>query len=195
MAQRCPLTHIITTMADTIDLGCAVHPDSTLKDASEIDWHHDKDNKIPMVAVSSSKSLNTVQVASLKGIHSFFEQKTAAAVVIAGSHCSGRTMRPSTCLTDLDNAMNGPHSSSNSVSTQTQNGMTQKCKAASPASSRHVICRVVNSEDEGEAAITDGDGGDTKALESNAEATTVEFEALQAMADVDHAVSVSAQDY
>ena len=34
-----------------------------------------------MVAVSSSKSLNTVQVALSKGIHSFFEQKTAAAVI------------------------------------------------------------------------------------------------------------------
>ena len=83
------LPHIITTMADTIDLGCTVRPDSTLKDASEIDWHHEKDDEIPMVAVSSSKSLNTVQVASSKGIHSFFEWKTAAAVVIAGSHCSG----------------------------------------------------------------------------------------------------------
>jgi hypothetical protein len=70
--------------------------------------------------------------------------------------------------------------------------MTQKRKAASPASSRRVIRRVVNSEDEGEAPITDGEGGDTEAVESDAEATTVEFEALQAMADVDHAVSVSA---
>ena len=184
-------------MADTIDLGCAVRPDGTLKDASEIEWHHDKDDEIPMAGASSSTSFNTVQVAapSSKGIHSFFEQKTAAAVVVAGSRRSGRTMRPSTRLTDPDNAMNGPRSSSNSVTTRTQNGMTQKRKAASPASSRRVIRRVVNSEDEGEAPITDGEGGDTEALESDAEATAVEFEALQAMADVDHAVSVSAQDY
>ena len=191
--------HIIATctMADTIDLGCAVRPDGTLKDASEIDWHHDKDDEIPMAAVSSSTSFNTVQVAapSSKGIHPFFARKTAAAVVVASSRRSGRTMRPSTCLTDPDNAMNSPCSSSNSVSTRTQNSMTQKRKAASPASSRCVIRRVVNSEDEGEAPITDGEGGDTEAVESDAEATTVEFEALQAMADVDHAVSVSAQDY
>ena len=167
------LPHIITTMADTIDLGCAVHPDGTLKDASEIDWHHDKDDKIPMAAVSSSKSLNMVQVASSKGIHSFFEWKTAAAAVIASSCCSGQTMCPSTHLTNPDNAMNGPRSSSNPVSTRTQNSMTQKRKAASPASSHHVIHRAVNSEDEGEAAITDGEGGNTKALESDAEATTV----------------------
>ena len=47
-------------------------------------------------------------------------------------------------------------------------------------------------KDEGEAPITDGEGGDT---EADAEATTVEFEALQAMANVDHAVSLSAQDF
>ena len=184
-------------MADTIDLGCAVHPDSTLKDASEIEWHHDKDDKIPMAGASLSTSFNTAQVAapSSKGIHSFFEQKTAAAVIVAGSRHSGQTMCPSTCLTDPDNAMNGPRSSSNSVTTWTQNSMTQKCKAASPTLSHRVIHRVVNSEDEGEAPITDGEGGDTEALKSDAEATTVEFEALQAMADVDHAVSVSAQDY
>ena len=78
-------------MANTIDLGCTVHPDGTLKDSSEIDWHHDKDDKIPMVAVSSSTSFNMVQVAapSSKGIHPFFAWKTAAAVVVAGSCHSG----------------------------------------------------------------------------------------------------------
>ena len=54
------LPHIITTMADTIDLGCTVCPDGTLKDASEIDWHHDKDNEMKYIHLISTSQMPSI---------------------------------------------------------------------------------------------------------------------------------------
>ncbi|KAF8233543.1 hypothetical protein L208DRAFT_1232558 [Tricholoma matsutake] len=47
MSQLCKAIRISISSKTSI-LGCAVHSDSTLKDASEIEWHHDKDDKWPI---------------------------------------------------------------------------------------------------------------------------------------------------
>ena len=136
-------------MADTLDLGCAVHHDGTLKDASEIEWHFDKDDDFPMVAQSPSASHGSIDAPATlsKGIHPFFAQKAAAAVVVTGSCRSGRSSCPSTCLVDLDNAMN-------------QNPTGQKHKALPAAPSCQVVHCVIESEDEGQVPTTDGKAGD-----------------------------------
>jgi hypothetical protein len=38
------------------DLGCVIHPDSSLKDASEIKWHFDKDDETLLTAAEKSPS-------------------------------------------------------------------------------------------------------------------------------------------
>ena len=48
---------IAPIMSPPPELGCAVHPNGSLKDASEIDWHFNKDDNTPFtVAEKSHKS-------------------------------------------------------------------------------------------------------------------------------------------
>ncbi|KAF8799820.1 hypothetical protein BYT27DRAFT_7217371 [Phlegmacium glaucopus] len=161
-----PTTISYTMATSSIDeLGCAVHPDGTLKDASEIEWQYDKDDDAPMASCSSSS----------KSIASFFAKKALPANLVAGSRHSARTTRPSARILDPENAMNN-----------------QKRKAKSTPS-RRISCKVViTSEDEGEVPLlltSDNDTTDTEAIDSDGEAhetATAEFESLQAMADADH---------
>jgi hypothetical protein len=78
-------------MADPSNSGCAVHLDGTLKDASEIEWHYDKDDDLPITPAK---------------LHPFFTSKPAPAVMVAGSCHSAHTLRPSAHVVDPDNAMN-----------------------------------------------------------------------------------------
>jgi hypothetical protein len=104
---------------------------------------------------------------------------------VGGTRRSGRSSRPSTRLVDPDNAMND-----HTLLAPTR-PVTQKRKAAPAAPVRQVVRRrVIDSEDEGQAP-TDDDADDTEVVESGTEAMTAEFEVLQEMADVDHAVRVS----
>lgn len=52
-------------MSTPPDIGCAVRPDGTLKDASEIEWHFDKDDETPLTAPTPSAP-------TLHEIHPFF---------------------------------------------------------------------------------------------------------------------------
>jgi hypothetical protein len=80
--------------------GCAVHPDSTLKDASEIEWHNNKGHD-SLIAPAMP--------------HPFF---THPALTLAASHHSACTIRPSTHVLDPDNVMNnGSLSMSGSAAT------------------------------------------------------------------------------
>ncbi|KAH9989994.1 hypothetical protein BJV77DRAFT_1069245 [Russula vinacea] len=58
------------------DLGCAVNPDGSLKDAADIDWPFDVDDEVPSVPAAA-----------------------------AGSQCSGRIICPSNRILDPNNAM------------------------------------------------------------------------------------------
>jgi hypothetical protein len=78
-------------MADPSDSDYAIHLDGTLKDASEIEWHYDKDDDLPLAPV---------------GLHPFFASWPALVVMVAGSHHSACTLRPSACIVDPDNTMN-----------------------------------------------------------------------------------------
>lgn len=141
------------------NLGSAVRINGTLKNASEMEWHYDKDDDTPMLVET--------------------------AMEVGGTRRSGRSSRPSTRLVDPDNAMND-----HTLLAPTR-PVTQKRKAA-PAALVHQVVRrrVIDSEDEGQAP-TDDDADDTEVVESGTEAMTAEFEVLQEMADVDHAVRVS----
>jgi hypothetical protein len=52
------------TTPGTSDPGCAVNPDGSLKDASEIDWVFDKDDEAPLVAAGSRHSGHTIRPSS-----------------------------------------------------------------------------------------------------------------------------------
>ena len=80
------------------DPGCTVDTDGNLKDASEIEWHYNKDDVDLMPGPSSSLNLTTVS--------SFFSKKLAPTTIIAGSHRSTHTARPSAWVLDPENAMN-----------------------------------------------------------------------------------------
>ena len=80
------------------DPGCAVDTDGNLKDASEIEWHYDKDDVDPMPGPSSSSNPTMVS--------SFFSKKPAPTTIIAGSHWSTCTAHPSVQVLDPGNAMN-----------------------------------------------------------------------------------------
>lgn len=173
-------------MANPDDLGCAVRPDGTLKDASEIDWQFDKDNETPVVVHSPSVSQGVAVVqpaSSSQGITSFFLKIPAPAVIVAGARRSSRTSRPSTCVLDPDNALNG-HASPK------QGSAGQKRKAVPAPASRRVSRKVVVSDDEdgvpGLSNLTDNEGDDTDIIESvagNSDGATAEFDSLQSMAD------------
>lgn len=80
------------------DLGCAVLPDGSLKDASEIEWHFDKNDETPIAPTLPGSS------AVASPLHPFFSPH-APAILVAGSRHSGRTARPSNRLVDPDNLM------------------------------------------------------------------------------------------
>jgi hypothetical protein len=53
------------------DLGCAVHPDGSLKDASEIEWHFDKDDETPLTAAQKSPRSGPASSMSSQSLHPF----------------------------------------------------------------------------------------------------------------------------
>jgi len=53
------------------DLGCAVHTDGSLKDASEIEWHFDKDDETPLTAAEKSPRSGPAASASSQTLHPF----------------------------------------------------------------------------------------------------------------------------
>jgi hypothetical protein len=90
------------------DLGCAVRPDGTLKDASEIKWSHDLDDETPLSRPAAAPAWNPA--ASSAPIHPFFSHRSTQSIVPVpptntGSRRSGRTTRPSNRIIDPDNAM------------------------------------------------------------------------------------------
>ena len=96
-------------MADSSDLGCAVRSDGTLKDASEIEWHFDEDDDLPIAPTGATSS--ATHIPTDVPMHPFFSGQPlkscyaqALGVVGVGSlsvELSGRIRvrngRPSCC--------------------------------------------------------------------------------------------------
>jgi hypothetical protein len=172
-------------MADSSDLGCAIRSDGTLKDASEIEWHFDKDDDLLIAPTSATLSATHIPVDI--PVHPFFSGQPLKSVMIAGSCCSCRTLQPSACILDPDNAMN-QHATS---STPAARAFKQKAPASMP------LCRVLPrvdsdscGEDEGETDATSPSAHppcDASEVEDCNEMTD-EYDALQVIADADHQV-------
>jgi hypothetical protein len=167
-------------MSNLSSPGCAIRLDGSLKDASEIEWHFDKDDEIPM-------SFDPPTTASSPPvIHPLFTGRAPAAFV-AGSRRSARTSRPSARVTDPDNAMTGSGPSNRVPSTS----VGEKRKAPDSKPVRSVVRRVVADSDS--EVQTDVDNDASHPTEPDPEDEDLahrqgEFESLQAMADADHKV-------
>jgi hypothetical protein len=75
-------------MTDSSNFGCAVRSDGSLKDASEISWHYDVDDDLPIAPVGSTSSTPI----SPPNIHPFFTSHPAPAKMVAGSRRSACTV-------------------------------------------------------------------------------------------------------
>ena len=179
-------------MADSSDLGCAVRSDGTLKDASEIEWHFDEDDDLPIAPTGATSSVT--HIPTDVPMHPFFSGQPLKSAIIAGSRRSRRTLRPSARILDPDNAMNQHASSSTSAA------RASKRKAPVSMPLHRVLQRVDSDscgEDEGETDATSPSAHppcDTSEVEDISEVTD-EYDALQVMADADHQVCCMALFY
>jgi hypothetical protein len=185
------------------DLGCAVHPDGSLKDASEIEWHFDKDDETPLTATEKSPGSGPAASTSSQTLHPFLlGHAQAPAIFVAGSRRSGRATRPSNRVVDPDNAMNSapvPSSTRSKVVTGKRKASIQK------SSSRRVVQKIVhlsgNSDDDNSDGEDHTPSQPTRAKSTDIEATDIEasedavseqeYALLKAMADADHKVSAT----
>jgi hypothetical protein len=153
-------------MADPSDSGCIVHSDGTLKDASEIEWHYNKDDDLPITPAK---------------LHPFFTSKPAPAVMVAGSPHSA-------CIVDPDNAINKGFSLTLASLTAV------KWKALASVPSCHVSQKIhVDSTDDCASQTDDDESSshlacDDSDAEGTENMTDHEFNMLQAMANADHEV-------
>jgi hypothetical protein len=144
------------------DHGCAVRPDGTLKDASEIDWDYDPDEAV-------AEHIDSTTAASFSSaplnIHPFF----------TGARRSTHAACPSAHTIDPDNMMNAP----------------AKCKASSPTQkcclSRKIIVESqsdgeINNENYAESIL---DTTDVEEIEGPEDS---KYKHLKEMADTDHQV-------
>jgi hypothetical protein len=117
--------------------GCAVHPDGTLKDVSEIDWDYNPDGEMP---ASASANSNVVALPdSPPKIHSFFARQAPPATKLAGACHFIHTTHLSTCVINPNNLMNTIGPSSHMPSSTSP----AKCKASGLVSSYHTIHKVI----------------------------------------------------
>ena len=178
---------------DASDFGCAVRSDGSLKDASEISWHYDVDDDLPIAPVGSTSSTPI----SPPNIHPFFTSHPAPAKMVAGSRRSARTLRPSARILDPNNTMNKPAPSSSTSYPSFPSVAKYKQKAPpSPDSppSRHIAHKVnTDSSDEhdGDTSLAELELSSQPCESSDAEQLEHwpnKYEVLQSMADTDHRV-------
>lgn len=148
----------------TPNLGDAVHPDGTLKDASEISWSFDADDTIPF---PSSDDTHHHSISSGSPVPATVRRTT-------------RISRPSRrVLEAAESALSAP--------TSTHSAAKRKAPHASPT--RRVTQKVVinvDDEDADNSNASSDDGGST--TEPATEPASDDYEALQAMADADDQV-------
>ena len=178
------------------DCGCALRPDGSLKDASEIEWQFDVDNDItpslsgPSSISGPSSGLSSGDSGPSK-IHSFFSSTPTTSSTLqpvtfaAGSRRSGRVTRPSNHILDPNNAMGAG-----------------KCPAyQKSAATRNVKQKIIQDDQDDQDSEEDDASFDTPPVcptelstdvnDDNATNAVVEeeYESLKAMADADHDVS------
>ena len=182
------------------DLGCAVHPNGSLKDASEIEWHFDKDDETPLTAAEKLPSSGPTLSSSSWTPHPFFSgHAQVPAIFVAGSRCSGHAICPSNCIVDPDNAMNsapGRSSTRNKV-------VAGKWKAPTQISSHCIVQKtdhMVHTSEDSNDNNSDGEDhmpsqpmhGESTDIEASEDAVSEqEYTLLKAMADADHKVSAT----
>jgi hypothetical protein len=150
------------------DLGDAVRPDGTLKDASEISWSFDADDSIPFPSGDASGDASGGRISSGDG---------EPAVPTAALHWTTRVIRPA------QHFRNGAKSDS-SAPTSTPLAIKRKVSCKNPA---HCVTQKVtidvDDEDSKDSNANSDDRGTT--TEPVTEPTSDDFEALRAMADAD----------
>jgi hypothetical protein len=196
-----PCTHTSSDMTPPQpppDLGCAVHPNGSLKDASEIEWHFDKDDETPLTATEKSPGSGSASSTSSQTLHPFLlGHAQAPAIFVAGSRRSGRATCPSNRVVDPDNAMNSapvPSSKKSKVVTGKRKASIQR------SSSRCVVQKIVHLSGDSDDDNSDGEDH-TPSQPTRAKSTDIkasedavseqEYALLKAMADADHKVSAT----
>jgi hypothetical protein len=169
--------------------GHAVHADGGLKDASEMEWTYDKDETVPfpsdfLTIPATDDSAVSSPLPSVR-IHPFFTHAEPPAAVIAGSHRSTRTSRPSQRVREANNVQS---LATGSTSAKLSTGTKRKAIVnLSPAPARRVVNKVVVVSDDGNE--TKPDGNDTEPAEDeDVNDADISSQSLQAMADADHEV-------
>jgi hypothetical protein len=76
------------------DPACALRPDGSLKDATEIEFFNDVDDDVPMAAVSTASASRPLMSSFSQGKLDAFVSRVAPATVVAGSRRSGRALKP-----------------------------------------------------------------------------------------------------
>jgi hypothetical protein len=79
-SQTFMVVQIAPIMSPPPKLGCAIHPDGSLKNASEIDWHFDKDDNAQFTVTEKSPKSGPSQT-----LHPFFLGQASPALLVAGS--------------------------------------------------------------------------------------------------------------
>ena len=196
------------------DPGCAVNPDVSLKDTSEIDWSFDKEDETPLTVAGNSLGSTSGPAISesepSQTFHPFFMgHAQAPAIFVAGSRRSGRAICPSNRVVDPDNAMNsapGPSSTKSKV-VPGPLAVTGKRKAPAQRSSRCVVQKTDHTSEDSDDNNSDVDTSDhipSKSMHASGESTDIEapsenaavvseqeYALLKAMADADHEVSTT----
>ncbi|KAG2107425.1 uncharacterized protein F5147DRAFT_774255 [Suillus discolor] len=83
---------------------CALNADGTLKDASEITFFNDPDDKVPLPQVASSAQPSSSTTSAKDAFSVLLKAGCTPATVAAGSRRSGRPSKPSARICDADNA-------------------------------------------------------------------------------------------
>jgi hypothetical protein len=151
------------------DVGDAVRPDGTLKDASEINWSYDADESIPFPSDNASGP----------------SSGHAPATVVASVRRTTRISRPSRRVLDALEA----EAAESASRAPAQNA--RKRKAISPLPDQRAHKNVVNvisdnDSDNGNNSNNNSDGGTPSPPPT--EPASDDYESLQAMADADNLV-------
>jgi hypothetical protein len=147
--------------------GCTIHPDGTLKDASEINWDYDPDEVVPKITDTTMAASSSSAPAE---IHPFF----------SGAHQSTRAIHPSACTIDPDNVMNA----------------SAKRKASSPAPN-HCLARKIIAKPQSNGGNSNEDyskpAQDTTDVEEIKGPQHGKYQSLKEMADTDYQVNIILQ--
>jgi hypothetical protein len=119
------------------DRSCAIRPDGTLKDASEIDWHYDPDKE---VSARADVAVAPLPTDSPPSIDPFFAGQAPVTIKVAGAHRSIHVTHPSARAIDPNNTM----TAAGALLGMQSSTAPAKHKAAGPAPACHVARKVIS---------------------------------------------------